>query len=74
MSFKGKLSQAGLYIPLSTPALSTTLCVITVQLVFGELLTVAVSCLVMANERLRALEDVEKEIAMILQCAGEDII
>ncbi len=25
---------------------------------------------VMANERLRALEDVEKEIAMILQCAG----
>lgn len=25
----------------------------------------------MANERLRALEDVEKEIAMILQCAGE---
>ena len=26
----------------------------------------------MANERLRALEDVEKEIAMILQCAGED--
>lgn len=27
----------------------------------------------MANERLRALEDVEKEIAMILQCAGNDI-
>lgn len=27
----------------------------------------------MANERLRALEDVEKEIAMILQCAGKDI-
>lgn len=26
----------------------------------------------MANERLRALEEVEKEIAMILQCAGED--
>lgn len=25
----------------------------------------------MANERLRALEDVEKEIAMILQCAGK---
>lgn len=25
----------------------------------------------MANERLRALEDVEKEIAMVLQCAGE---
>lgn len=24
----------------------------------------------MANERLRALEEVEKEIAMILQCAG----
>lgn len=26
----------------------------------------------MANERLRALEDVEKEIATTLQCAGED--
>lgn len=26
----------------------------------------------MANERLRALEEVEKEIAMVLQCAGED--
>lgn len=27
----------------------------------------------MANERLRALEEVEKEIAMVLQCAGKDI-
>lgn len=26
----------------------------------------------MANERLRALEEVEKEIAMVLQCAGKD--
>ncbi|XP_061524878.1 mediator of RNA polymerase II transcription subunit 11 [Phycodurus eques] len=26
--------------------------------------------LLMANERLRALEEVEKEIAMVLQCAG----
>lgn len=25
----------------------------------------------MANERLRLLEEVEKEIAMVLQCAGE---
>ncbi|XP_049424880.1 mediator of RNA polymerase II transcription subunit 11 [Epinephelus fuscoguttatus] len=28
----------------------------------------------MANERLRALEDVEKEIAMILQCAGNIVL
>ncbi|XP_056156021.1 mediator of RNA polymerase II transcription subunit 11 [Lampris incognitus] len=28
----------------------------------------------MANERLRSLEDVEKEIAMILQCAGNIIL
>ena len=28
----------------------------------------------MANERLRVLEDVEKEIAMVLQCAGEGIL
>lgn len=26
----------------------------------------------MANERLRALEEAEKEIAMVIQCAGED--
>lgn len=25
---------------------------------------------IMANDRLRALEDVEKEIAVVLQCAG----
>lgn len=31
----------------------------------------AASRLPMANDRLRALEDVEKEIAMVLQCAGE---
>lgn len=30
---------------------------------------VDVSCK-MANDRLRALEDVEKEIAVVLQCAG----
>ncbi|KAM6909000.1 mediator of RNA polymerase II transcription subunit 11 [Xenentodon cancila] len=28
----------------------------------------------MANERLRVLEDVEKEIAMILQCAGNIVL
>ncbi|XP_061565906.1 mediator of RNA polymerase II transcription subunit 11 [Cololabis saira] len=28
----------------------------------------------MANERLRSLEDVEKEIAMILQCAGNIVL
>lgn len=28
----------------------------------------------MANERLRALEEVEKEIAMILQCAGTIVL
>ncbi|KAM6949637.1 mediator of RNA polymerase II transcription subunit 11 [Aplochiton taeniatus] len=28
----------------------------------------------MANERLRALEDVEKEIATILQCAGNIVL
>lgn len=33
---------------------------------------VALSTRFMANERLRALEEVEKEIATILQCAGED--
>lgn len=41
-------------------------------LVVGELQLVAVAGSFMANERLRALEDVEKEIATILQCAGED--
>ncbi|XP_029382532.1 mediator of RNA polymerase II transcription subunit 11 [Echeneis naucrates] len=30
--------------------------------------------LMMANERLRVLEDVEKEIAMILQCAGNIVL
>ncbi|KAL4006261.1 retinol dehydrogenase 14 [Sarotherodon galilaeus] len=28
----------------------------------------------MANDRLRALEDVEKEIAMVLQCAGNIVL
>ncbi|TWW63678.1 Mediator of RNA polymerase II transcription subunit 11, partial [Takifugu flavidus] len=28
----------------------------------------------MANERLRALEEVEKEIAMVLQCAGNIVL
>ncbi|KAM4537355.1 mediator of RNA polymerase II transcription subunit 11 [Odontesthes bonariensis] len=28
----------------------------------------------MANERLRVLEDVEKEIAMVLQCAGNTVL
>lgn len=46
----------------------------TVQVVIGEPPVVAVSCLLMANERLRALEDVEKEIAMILQCAGNIVL
>uniref|UniRef100_A0A3Q1GDD8 Mediator of RNA polymerase II transcription subunit 11 n=2 Tax=Acanthochromis polyacanthus TaxID=80966 RepID=A0A3Q1GDD8_9TELE len=33
-----------------------------------------VSCLLMANERLKALEDTEKEIASVLQCAGNIVL
>lgn len=35
---------------------------------------VALSTRFMANERLRALEEVEKEIATILQCAGNIVL
>lgn len=77
VTFVSSLCLTNLHGPIELPKLSGSYCLNTVRyctiVVLKELLTKAASYPLMANERLRALEDVEKEIAMILQCAGKNI-